>query len=118
MILNLFIIALMVVYVYDLTDFSQSMLRVLWRYAYKSKPFPSDISWTDIHPLLKPLECSRCCVWWLTLIALLISGNISIPGIGWCMFLSYITPIIKDVMITIIDFVSRMIDAFASYFGL
>ena len=113
-----FLIALMVVYVYDLTDFSHSMLEVLWRYAYKSRPFPDELRWVDIHPLLKPLECSRCACWWLTLISLPIMGEFTLPMVGWCMFLSYLTPIIKDVMILLQDIVTRMIESIAYYFGL
>ena len=116
--LYLFLIALMVVYVYDVTGFPQAMLRVLWRYAYKTKPFPDNLSWEDIHPLLKIFECSLCATWWITLIVSICCGWWSLPIMAYCMLLSYLTPIFKDVMFLVRDFVARMIDAIATYFCL
>lgn len=114
----LLLIALMVVYVYDMTDFSQSMLRILWRYAYKNKPFPEDLRWTDIHPLLKPLECSMCACWWITLIVSICCGWWSLPIMAYCMFLSYLTPVLNNILEFIRDFIIKAINALADYFDL
>ena len=108
----------MVVYVYDLTDFSQSMFRVLWKYAYKTKPFPEDLQWTSIHPLLKPLECSMCAVWWLTLIVSLCCGMLTLPIVAWCMFLSYMTPVFNNLLVLARDFMLKALEAIANCFDL
>lgn len=113
-----FIIALLVVYIYDLTDFSQSMLRVLWRYAYKSKPFPDGLRWSDIHPLLKICECSLCGVWWATLISLPIMGELSLPMVGWCGFLSMMTPVWSNLLILIREWWLKAINVLMDYYGL
>lgn len=114
----LLLIALMVVYVYDLTDFSQSMLKVLWNYAYKNKPFPEDLRWTDIHPLLKPLECSLCAVWWITLIVSICCGWWSLPVMAYCMFLSFMTPVFNNILLFFREFILKCINTLADYFDL
>ena len=118
MTLYLFLIALMIVYVTDVTGFPQEMLRVVWRYAYKKKPFPDDLDWKDIHPLLKICECSRCQTWWVTFLVSLCCGWLSVPIVAYCMFLSYMTPVFKDLLYLVQDFIARMLDAIADYFGL
>lgn len=116
--LELLLIALMVVYVYDLTDFSQSMLKVLWRYVYKNKPFPEDLRWVDLHPLLKPLECSLCATWWFTFIVSLCCGWFNVYTMAWCMFLSLMTPVFANALMFIREFFLKAINALADYFGL
>ena len=116
--LYLFLIALMVVYVYDITGFPQEMLKVVWRYAYKTRPFPDDLQWKDIHPLLKICECSLCATWWITLIVSIACGWWSLPIMAYCMFLSFMTPVFKDVMVLVRDFIIEMVNTIATYFGL
>lgn len=118
MTLELFLIALMIVYVTDITGFPGEMLRVVWRYAYKSKPFPEDLSWSDIHPLLKVCECSRCQTWWVTFIVTICCGCLSIPMAAYCMLLSFLTPVFKDLLVLSLDFIARMFEVVADYFGL
>ncbi len=116
--LYLLLIALMVVFVYDITGFPQAMLRVLWRYAYKTKPFPDDLSWEDLHPLLKICECSLCATWWITLIVSICCGWWSLPIMAYCMFLSFLTPVFRDAMLLFRDFLIQVINGIATYFGL
>lgn len=118
MTLYLFLIALMIVYVTDITGFPQEMLRVLWRYAYKTRPFPEGIDWSDLHPLLKVFECSRCQTWWVTFLVSLCCGWLSVPITAYCMFLSFMTPVFKDLLVLVQDFLLRMIETVATYFGL
>ena len=117
MYLNLILIALMVVYVYDLTDFSQSMLKVLWRYTYATRPFPDGLSWSDIHPLLKICECSTCAVWWTTLIYTLLNSP-TLPNIAICMGMSYLTPVIYDMLVFVRGFISAQINKLINYFNI
>ena len=116
--IELLLIALMIVYVTDLTGFPQSMLEVLWHYAYKDKPMPYDLTWTRIHPLLKICECSTCQTWWVTLIVTICCGWWSVPMMAYCAFLSYMAPVFKDVLLVARDFVTEMINTIATYFGL
>lgn len=118
MTLYLFLIALMIVYVTDITGFPQEMLKVVWKYAYKTRPFPEDLQWSDIHPLLKICECSRCQTWWVTFLVSLCCGWLTIPIAAYCMFLSLMTPVFNDLLHLVVDFLSRMIETIADYFGL
>lgn len=116
--LYLFLIALMIVFVTDIAQFPQSLLEIVWHYAYKSRPMPYDLTWSRIHPLLKIMECSLCQTWWVTLIVSICCGWWSLPIMAYCMFLAYITPILKDALYLARDFVSAMIETIATYFGL
>lgn len=113
-----FLIALMIVYFTDISGFPGEMLKVLWHYAYQDKPMPYDLTWSKLHPLLKVVECSLCQVWWVTLIVTICCGWWSVPMMAYCALLSFLTPIFKDLLIIIRDFVYRMFDAFTTYFGL
>ena len=114
----LFLIALMIVYVTDITGFPQSMLRAVWRFAYPKRPFPDDLSWEQIHPLLKICECSRCQTWWVTLVVSLCCGWLTLPIAAYCLLLSYITPILCDIMVLVLDLITKLLNAITDYFGL
>lgn len=118
MTLELFLIALMIVFATDIAQFPQSLLEIVWRYAYKSRPFPEDLTWTSIHPALKIMECSLCQTWWVTLIVIICCGCWSVPMMAYCMFLAYLTPILKDFLWVARDFLGEMIATIANYFGL
>lgn len=116
--LYLFLIALMIVYVTDITGFPQSMLQVVWQYAYPKVPMPEDLSWEKVRPLLKILECSRCQTWWVTLIVSLCCGWLTLPIAAYCLMLSYLTPLFKDLMVLVLDYLCKLVDTLATYIGL
>ena len=116
--IDLLLIALMIVFVTDLTGFPRSMLEVLWRYAYKNVPMPYDLTWEKIHPLLKVFECSTCQVWWVTLIVTICCGWWSVPMMAYGMLLSYLVPVFRDVLTVVRDFFIQLISVVATYFGL
>ena len=116
--MELFLIALMIVYVTDISGFPQSMLGVLWRYAYRNRPIPYDLSWSRIHPLFKICECSQCQTWWITLIVTIACGWWSVPMMAYCMLLSFLTPVFKDALVVIRDLMGQLIEVVAAYFGL
>lgn len=108
----------MIVYVTDITGFPQSMLRVIWRYAYGKRAFPDDLTWEQVHPLLKICECSRCQTWWVTLIVSLCCGWLTLPIAAYCLLLSYATPIMADIMVLVMDFVTRVLNGIADRLNL
>ena len=116
--IELFFIALMIVFITDLSGFPQSLLEVLWRYAYKTRPMPDDLTWTSIHPLLKIMECSTCQTWWVTLIVTICCGWWSVPMMAYCLLLAYLAPVFKDILILVRDFLTEALNAIATYFGL
>lgn len=116
--LYLLLIALMVVFVTDITDFPRSMLGVLWHYAYPKRPMPDNLTWEGIHPLLKICECSTCQTWWITLITSICCGWWSLPIMAYCAFLAFMVPVWLNGMLLVRDFLLRMIEAIAAFFCL
>ena len=108
----------MIVFVTDIAGFPQSMLELVWRYAYKSRPFPEDLTWQAIHPLLKICECSLCQTWWVTLIVTICCGWWSVGMMAYCAFLAFLTPVFRDALVLLRDFIGEMISTIATYFGL
>ena len=58
---------------------------------------------------LKPLDCSFCVNWWLSLAYLLITNELSITAVMVTLLLSTMTPIIKDAIYLIRDFLGKII---------
>ena len=59
---------------------------------------------------LKPLDCSFCINWWLSLAYLLITNELSITAVMVTLLLSTMTPIIKDFIYLIRDLIGKAID--------
>ena len=59
---------------------------------------------------LKPLDCSFCLNFWVSLIYLLITNELSITAVMVALLLSRMTPIIKDAIYLIRDFLGKAIN--------
>ena len=58
---------------------------------------------------LKPLDCSFCLNWWVSLGYLVITNQLSLTAIMVTLLLSTMTPIIKDAIYLIRDFLGKII---------
>lgn len=58
---------------------------------------------------LKPLDCSFCLNFWVSLTYLLITNELSITAIMVTLLLSTMTPIIKDAIYLVRDFLGKII---------
>ena len=58
---------------------------------------------------LKPLDCSFCLNFWVSLIYLLITNELSITAVMVTLLLSTMTPIIKDAIYLIRDLLGKII---------
>ena len=58
---------------------------------------------------LKPLDCSFCLNFWVSLIYLLITNELSITAVMVTLLLSTMTPIIKDAIYLIRDLIGKII---------
>ena len=67
------LVAAIVVFIVDLSGFTDS-----WRGALQR--------WLHIKALgpVKPFDCSLCMTWWTTLAYALITGNLSLPVVAYC----------------------------------
>lgn len=84
-VLSLISIAVLSVFVIDKSGILNSINRYIFRKLYKNKRF----EYQNFIP--KPFSCSLCMTWWLSIIFLLISGNMTIPFLGLTGILSYLT---------------------------
>ena len=102
--INLFILTCIIVFVVDLSGFVDEMVKRLY-YKY--------IKVGDYHtliPRLKPLTCSLCLTFWVGLIYLLITSQFTIMMIGYVCLLSFLTPIIGDILVMIKDVINKIIN--------
>ena len=59
---------------------------------------------------LKPLDCSFCVNWWLSLAYLLITNELSITAVMVTLLLSTMTPVIGDLIYLIRDLIGKIIN--------
>lgn len=75
--INLILITAVVVYIVDLSGFTQSWLG--WLSKLLGGPVKS----------FRPFSCSLCMTWWVTLLYCIIRGELTIPLIAYCAALSF-----------------------------
>ena len=75
-IIDLILVALVTIYIVDLSGFTETLLKVIS--AYKGRKITE----------LKPFSCSLCMVWWVCLIYSVIVGNLTIPVVALIALLS------------------------------
>ena len=78
-IIDLIFVALVTIYIVDLSGFTETLLKVIS--AYKGRKITE----------LKPFTCSICMVWWVCLIYAAIVGNLTIPVVALIAFLSLLS---------------------------
>ena len=78
-IIDIILVALVTIYIVDLSGFTETLLKVIS--AYKGRKITE----------LKPFSCSLCMVWWVCLIYAVIVGNLTIPVIALIAFLSLLS---------------------------
>ena len=108
---NLFLIAVCCVIVIDISGIIDHIKKWIWKWVWKN-----DRPYQDFE--LKPIDCSFCSNFWVSLGYLIISGTWTLPLMALALFFSYLTPVIKDVLYVIKDFIIRMIGAIYDYFSL
>ena len=109
--LVLFLLTVMAVIVIDLTDFVDSIKHGIWKWVFKDKrPFKEF--------RMKPFDCSLCSSFWLGLLYLVIWGKWSLALMTFQLFLSFLTPVIKDALMLVKSLLQRMVDAVYDYFQL
>ena len=78
-IIDLILVALVTIYIVDLSGFTETLLKVIS--AYKGRKITE----------LKPFSCSLCMVWWVCLIYAAIVGNLTIPVVALIALLSILS---------------------------
>ena len=78
-IIDLILVAMVTIYIVDLSGFTDTWLKVLSH--YKGRKIQE----------LKPFSCSLCMVWWVCLIFLLVTGNLTLPMVAFTALLSFLS---------------------------
>lgn len=107
---NLFMISLVLVFIIDISGVIDHIKRFVWKWVYKGKREYRDFE-------MKPFDCSLCATWWCGLIYLCFT-QLSWVNVAYVAFLSYMTPIWKDLMYLVKDFIVKMIDAIYTWYDL
>lgn len=97
-IIDLILVALVTIYIVDLSGFTETLLKVIS--AYKGRKITE----------LKPFSCSLCMVWWVCLIYAAIVGNLTIPIVALIALLSLLSVpsgqllmLIREVLLKVIN---------------
>ena len=88
-------ISAVICYVIDISGVMDEIKKFLWKRYIKTGDY-KNIS-------LKPLDCSRCGTWWIGLLYILLTGNFTLPLIGYVALLSLLASNITDLLILLKD---------------
>ena len=105
--INLLLITTILVFIIDLSGFTQSVQTFLKKWLKTNK---------DI--VIKPFMCSLCMTFWTGIIYAFLTHSLSIPILAFICLLSFLTPVIKDILKLIQDFIIAVINAIYNIFNL
>lgn len=97
-IIDIILVALVTIYIVDLSGFTETLLKVIS--AYKGRKITE----------LKPFSCSLCMVWWVCLIYAVIVGNLTIPVVALIALLSLLSVPFGQLLILIRDAFLKVIN--------
>ena len=97
--IELLLVALITIYVVDISGFTQS-----WR--------DSLSKWLKVSTLrsLKPFDCGKCMTWWVCLIYPICTGDISLGTIAFAALLSHLSNPIGTGLIFIREWITWVFD--------
>ena len=93
--LELLLITCIIVFLIDLSGAMDKLNKRVWNWFYKDIPYSG---WTI--PLF---GCSLCLTWWTGFLYLLFTG-FSIPMLAYVALLAFLTPVIKDILLYVREF--------------
>lgn len=103
MLLQLTLITLIIVYIWDISGFVPSVKRfILKKLTKATNPDPNKVTW-------KPWDCSMCMTVWIGLTWLLICHQFTIPLIAYVMLMSFMTVPIAAVLNLVHDILSWLV---------
>lgn len=102
MYIDILLISIIVVIITDLSGFPQSIYSMISKYLTNGKINTQEGQ-------IKILTCSLCQTWWIGLIYYLCIGSVSILSISYLLLISYMTDVIKDLLIFIKDLLKKTI---------
>lgn len=110
LILEMLMITTLITFVIDISGFFDAALNAIWKTAFKNRKQPDTLEWKNISFFLHPLECSTCGSWWLLLLFLILTHNLTILNVFIAGMMAFLTPIIKDLLIMVKDIFTKIIN--------
>lgn len=108
---NIILIAIVWVVIIDLSGFVDSVKKAIWKWIFKGQKEYRDFD-------MKPFSCSFCMTWWTSFFYIVITGEWTLPLTAFSLVIAFMTPLIKDILVLIRDFVTKMIEVIYEYFNL
>lgn len=104
--LNIFLIAIILVIITDLSgivEYIKSHLYFRLRGTYDYPP-----SWDS--PIIHLMSCSLCQTWWVGLVYLIVIGQVTFASLAYLLAIAYLTTTIKDIIVFIKETLTKAID--------
>ena len=105
------LITLITVIILDISGFYEEMYLTLKKWLTNGK-FNNEVAY------IKPFSCSFCMSWWINLAFIIISNAFSIYTLAYILGLSVLTPVIKEVVIALRNFLLKVICDIEDWFQL
>lgn len=106
--IDLFLIALIVVFIVDISGAIDSLKSGIKWIITKGKMNNSDYQ-------LKPFDCSLCTTFWVCLIYLIVMGEFTLPHIAFTCLLAAFTGLIKSAILVVEDVITKIIQVIYKY---
>lgn len=97
--INLLLITAILVFIIDLSGFTQSIQHLLKKWLKTNKEI-----------VIKPFMCSLCMTFWTGIIYTIAINAFTIPMLAYIALLSFMTPVIRDILKLIQDFIIAIIN--------
>lgn len=104
MCIDLFMIAIIVCFIVDISGIIDSVKRMIWKWIFNDKIVYSDFR-------LKPFDCSLCLTFWVGLIWLIVQGEVTLFNIMAVCLLSALTEQITNTITLFKQLIARLQDA-------
>ena len=101
-IVELILVALITIYVVDLSGFTDTWLKFLS--AYKGRKITE----------LKPFSCSLCMVWWVCIAFLLMSAKLTLPLVAFSALLSFLSIPMGQILVLLRELILYIVNKLMS----
>lgn len=86
----------------DQLQIDQPLKRLIWKVGMKGVPYKNFT--------LKPFDCALCASWWLGLLYIILTGNLSLLMVVVVLGYAYLNFIINDILTTLKEWWARLMD--------
>lgn len=108
---SIFLIALILVIITDLSGIVEYFKRHLYFHIRGTYDYPD--SWDS--PVIHLISCSFCQVWWVGLLYLIITHQLTIPAVAYLLVVCYLTTTIRDILVLVKELLTKAIDKLFDY---